>query len=273
MMSPADPRSLEPIADWPVEVAAAAVRRADGATDRFGDPTRVFELASITKLMTAMAVLVSHEEGTLDLDEPATDAGASVADLLAHAAGIAPDEPVQFCAPRTRRVYSTAGYEIVADRLAGAAAMSFSDYLGEAVLEPLAMSATELRGSPGAGARSTVDDLLRLAEAWRTSALLDSSTRRRATAAHLPDLDGVLPGYGGRRPNPWGLGPEIRGHKSPHWTAPTNSAATFGHFGQAGTMMWIDPVADIVLVALTDRPFGPWAVDAWPRLAATVLAG
>jgi CubicO group peptidase (beta-lactamase class C family) len=51
-----------------------------------------------------------------------------------------------------------------------------------------------------------------------------------------------------------------------------NSPGTFGHFGGAGTFMWVDPVADIALVALTDRDFGPWALDVWPSLSDAVLA-
>ena len=31
--------------------------------------------------------------------------------------------------------------------------------------------------------------------------------------------------------------------KSPHWTGSHNSPQTYGHFGQGGTMLWIDPVA------------------------------
>jgi CubicO group peptidase (beta-lactamase class C family) len=87
-----------------------------------------------------------------------------------------------------------------------------------------------------------------------------------------PGLRGVLPGFGSQNPNDWGLGFEIRGSKEPHWTGTTNSPATFGHFGQSGTMFWIDPAAQLGLVALTDRSFGPWAADAWPRLSDAVLA-
>jgi hypothetical protein len=39
-------------------------------------------------------------------------------------------------------------------------------------------------------------------------------------------------------------------------------------------MMWVDPVADIALVALTDRPFDDWAHEAlsrWPELSDEVL--
>ena len=87
-----------------------------------------------------------------------------------------------------------------------------------------------------------------------------------------PGLRGVLPGFGSQNPNDWGLGFEIRGAKHPHWTGSANSPATFGHFGQSGTMLWIDPAAGIALVALADRDFGPWAAAAWPALADAVLA-
>jgi CubicO group peptidase (beta-lactamase class C family) len=51
-----------------------------------------------------------------------------------------------------------------------------------------------------------------------------------------------------------------------------NSPTTFGHFGGTGTFLWIDPVAELGLVVLTDRDFGSWALDAWPRLSDEVLA-
>jgi CubicO group peptidase (beta-lactamase class C family) len=53
---------------------------------------------------------------------------------------------------------------------------------------------------------------------------------------------------------------------------PHNSPATFGHFGGAGTFLWVDPVAELALVALTDREFGPWTLQAWPRLSDELLA-
>ena len=66
-------------------------------------------------------------------------------------------------------------------------------------------------------------------------------------------------------------------HASWHRPPPTklrNDAATYGHFGGAGTMMWTDPAADVSLVALTDRPFDQWSGDAlrhWPELSDAVL--
>ncbi len=92
-----------------------------------------------------------------------------------------------------------------------------------------------------------------------------------ATSVQFPGLDGVLPGFGRQRPNDWGLGFEIRDGKSPHWTGAANSARTYGHFGQSGTFLWVDPDAETALVVLTDRPFGEWAHAVMPALSDEVL--
>ena len=92
-----------------------------------------------------------------------------------------------------------------------------------------------------------------------------------ASTVAFPGLSGVLPGFGRQQDNDWGLGCEIRDHKSPHWTSPDNSERTFGHFGQSGSFLWVDPVADLACVSLSDTAFGPWAADVWPRLSTAVL--
>jgi len=264
-------RALDQIDHWPA-AAAAAVVLPDGSIARKGETGAVFRLASVTKLATAMAVLVGHEEGSLSLDDTDPHTGATVADLLAHCSGLGPDSSAVVQEPQRRRVYSTRAYDLVADLLAERSGLSFTEYLRLSVVEPMAMHRFELRGSPGADGFGSVDDLIGLARAWREPVLVHDSTLERARTPHLPELDGVLPGFGRQRPNPWGLGPEIRGAKSPHWTAAGNHPFTYGHFGQAGTMMWIDPAAGITLIALCDTPFGPWAIDAWPALSAAVLA-
>jgi len=256
--------------EWPVRNVSAAVIRSGSVTTR-GDIEHPFRLASITKLMTSLAVLVACEEGTTTLDTVVTASGATVSDLLCHAGGIAPDQPAVIAAPRTRRSYSTASFGLLAGHIAARSGIEFGVYLSEAVLEPAGMTSTSLQGSPGAGAVGTVSDLIRLAECWRSPGLVSADTLALATTIQLPDLDGVLPGFGRQAPNPWGLGPEIRGSKSPHWTSPHNSESTFGHFGSSGTMIWIDPAADTVLIALADRDFGPWAEKAWPKLSTTAL--
>ena len=258
------------IGQWPSS-ASVVVLRGNDVVATAGDIDHPFALASLTKLISAMAVLVAHEEGTVDLDEPATPAGATVGDLLAHAGGVAPDDRSPLSAPRTRRIYSTAAYDTVADLVASRAAMPFWDYVHEAVHEPLGMVTHDLAGSAGAGATGSTGDLVELVSAWRTPRLIAQHTLDRSRTPHLPGLDGVLPGYGRQSPNPWGLGPEIKGPKAPHWTSPLNNEQTFGHFGQSGTMLWIDPQLDLSVISLCTTPFGPWAIDAWPALSTSVI--
>ena len=35
--------------------------------------------------------------------------------------------------------------------------------------------------------------------------------------------------------------------------------------------MWVDPATEVALVVITDREFGPWALDVWPALSDAVL--
>ncbi len=265
-------RSLELIDTWPVSTAAAAVVTADGRTFSHGPAARPFPLASVTKPLAAYAVLIAVEEGATELDEPAGPPGSTVRHLLAHASGLAFDEHRVMAEPGTRRLYSNAGFEVLGDHVAKATGMPFAEYLRQAVLDPLGMADTGLPGSPAKDGVSTSADLSRFAAELLAPRLLAPQTLAEATAVVFPGLSGVLPGFGHQRPNDWGLGFSLRGHKSPHWTGASSSPGTFGHFGQSGTFLWVDPAVRAACVALTDRAFGPWAAEAWPVFTDAVLA-
>lgn len=253
--------------------AAAAVVGVDGIVAAVGDVHREFELASVTKLLFATAVLVASEERCLDLDDAAGPPGATVRHLLAHASGLPFEGTSPLVAPGRRRIYSNRGYEVLGAFLADRSGFPPQDYLREAVVAPLQMTATALHGSPAYAATSTVADLALLArELLVPGTVVAPATVAAARTVQFPGLRGVVPGYGMQADDAWGLGPEIRGTKQPHWTGARNSPATFGHFGRAGTFVWVDPVAARALVCLTDREFGDWAKAAWPRLADDVLA-
>lgn len=262
---------LDLVATWPVPTAAAGVVGPDGDRTTTGPLDHRFAWASVTKLLTALAALVAVEEGTIALDEPAGPPGATVRHLLSHAAGYPFDAAEPLTPPGTKRIYSNTGYEVLADHLTDAAGLPFATYLHEAVLAPLGMDDTTLDGSPAAGATGPLADLLRLAEEWRRPTLVDTGTVAEATTVQFPGLAGIVPGFGRYDPNDWGLGPELKGSKHPHWTSWRNSPGTFGHFGAAGGFVWVDPEADVALAVLTDRAFGSWAADAWPKLADAVL--
>lgn len=260
----------EELRTWPVPSPAAAVLRGPDDVWSHG-PEQPYAWASVTKVLTALATLDAVWEGRVDLDEPAGPPGATVRHLLAHASGLAADSDRVLAPPGRRRIYSNRGFEVLGELLVQRTGGPFATLLRDRVLDPLGMDGTACDGSPARDARGPVSDLVRLAREllhprhWPTERL----SAARSTA--YPGLAGILPGFGRQQPNDWGLGPEVRGHKDPHWTSPFNSPQTFGHFGQAGSFLWVDPVNDVAAVAATDTPFGPWSAEAWPRFSTRVL--
>jgi CubicO group peptidase (beta-lactamase class C family) len=264
-------RALRQIDEWHAPHAAVAIVRADGVVAKHGTLEHEFRWASVTKLVTAYATLVAAEEGTIDLDEAAGPAGSTVSHLLAHASGLPFDGAAPIAQPGRRRIYSNTGFEQLAAAVAGQAEMPFAEYLAAGVLQPLGMNA-ELRGSPAADLHGTLDALGRFASELLDPTLVARETLEEAMSVQFPGLVGVLPDWGRYDPLDWGLGFELRDEKSPHWTGTRNSSRTAGHFGGSGTFLWVDPDAALALACLTDREFGAWAKEAWPRLSDAVLA-
>jgi CubicO group peptidase (beta-lactamase class C family) len=266
--------ALDVLTEWPVTNAAAAVVGPGGVLASHGDVDRRFALASVTKLLVARAAQVAVEEGAVDLDTPAGPPGSTVRHLLAHTSGLSMRSPDVVAEPGKRRIYSNEGFGVLAAALEEASEIPFDRYLGEAVFEPLGMGASALNGgaaAAGFGGESSVADLSLFAAELLRPVLVSAPMHADAVEVQFPGLAGVLPGYGVQRPNDWGLGFELRDGKSPHWTGSRNSAATFGHFGQSGTFIWVDPAADLGLVVLTDRDFGDWAHPLWPAISDGVL--
>lgn len=255
---------------FPVEHFGAAV------IDRFGvhlhgDTSRSQRIASVSKPLAAWAVLVAVEEGSVSLDDPVGQEGCTLRHLLSHAGGYPFDgaEPVDRSG--ARRIYSNTGYDMVAAHVADRTGIAFDEYLDEAVFAPLGMDHSELLGSCATDVHSTVDDLVLFAGEMCRPSLVSRDTYIEAVTPQFAGIDGIVPGIGPMSPCPWGLGPEIRGHKHPHWTSPENSAATFGHFGGIGTFLWYDPVVDTACVLLAEREFDEWGMEHWPAFNSAVL--
>jgi CubicO group peptidase (beta-lactamase class C family) len=257
--------------EWPAENVAVSVLSGEGERGRRGDPSRVFRWASLTKLVVALAALVAAEEGTVDLDEPAGPPGSTIRHLLAHASGLPFEAGPPIAKPATRRIYSNAGFEVVAETIAEQAEMPFAEYLQQAVLEPLGMTAS-LRGSPAAGLDGTLEDLVALARELLAPTLVAPETFAEATSAQFPGLAGVIPDMGRFDPNDWGLGFELKDAKQPHFSGTLTSPRTFGHWGGSGTFVWVDPERSLALGVLTDLEFGDWAKEAWPPFSDAIMA-
>jgi CubicO group peptidase (beta-lactamase class C family) len=262
--------ALHQIEDWDVPFAAAGVIGADGPSVTCGDTKRAVRLASVSKPVTALAVLVAAEEGVVDLDEPAGPAPSTVRHLLAHASGL-PFEGKEPIAPAgRRRIYSNEGFRVLGEHLALRAEMPFADYVQAAVVEPLGLG-LDPRGHPGSGMHASLADVLALARELLDPRLVAPETHAEMVRVQFPGLDGVLPDFGRFSPLDWGLGVELKGAKEPHWSGALTSPRTFGHFGGSGTFLWVDPDRCLACAALTTREFGDWAKTAWPRLSDAVL--
>ena len=262
---------LEAVDGWGAPTVAIAVVDAGGLVASRGPLDAPLPWASVTKPVTACAVLVAAERGIVSLDEPAGPPGATVRHLLAHASGLAPDQPTAMSAPGRTRIYSNAGFDLLGELVAERAGAPFAEVVRDWVLEPLAMAALEPRRAAVGGPRRVVPGPRGTGRELLAPRVLPAGLVATASTVAFPGLRGVLPGFGLQDPCDWGLGFEIRGSKSPHWTGSANSPATFGHFGRSGTFLWVDPVAGLALACLTDRPFGSWAGDAWPALSDAVL--
>ena len=289
--------------DFPVAMIASELT-VDGRVRTLveaGQIDEVFPFASVTKPIVAWSALVAVERGLLDLDAPAgagtahnaagagtahnavgagtasgsTRAmlpGATVRHLLAHASGIAFDSDAVLAAPGTRRIYSNRGIEILGERLQEATATPLERWVETTVLEPLGMSSVLVPGSPAHSGEGTARDLAVFAGELAAPRLISASLAAEATSVVFPGLDGVLPGYGRQAPNDFGLGVEVRGHKHPHWTGRAGSPTTFGHFGQSGSFIWVDPEARRQAVFLGERRFAAVHKDIWPDLCDQILA-
>jgi CubicO group peptidase (beta-lactamase class C family) len=250
---------------------AAAVVDPTGIVASHGDLDRPFRWASPTKLVTGLAVLRAVEDGRIDLDEPAGPPGATVRHLLAHASGLPFEGDAILARPGTRRIYSNPAFDLLGALVAERDGSTIADALRRRVLDRLGMAATTLVERPSQGLDGPLKDLAVLAGELLRPTLLPAARFTEATTVVFPGLPGVLPGVGRFDPLDWGLAFELRDGKDPHWTGSRNSPATFGHFGGAGTFIWVDPVLDRALVCLTDREYGPWALEAWPAFSDAVI--
>lgn len=256
-----------------------------------GDVARVFPLASVTKIITSLATLREVERGATSLAEvvgrapargsaelPARGTGEvgapyTVAHLLSHSSGLAAegDGTAFRDQPGRRRIYSNQGFDVLGHFMEQKTGERTSRWIDREVVAPLGLQSTTVPRSPARSGFGSALDLSVLVEELLQPQLLGSRASRAFTSVALPGLRGILPGYGMQRNNDWGLGVEIKGHKSPHWTPPSASPSTFGHFGMSGSFLWVDPTRDVGAVFLGAEPFGDWHKKNWPLLGEQIL--
>lgn len=195
--------------------------------------------------------------------------------------------------PLTRVLYSNIGYGLLAVLVQNVTRRSFRANLQSLVLDPLGVegylgdqlprspmriadvrsrhAGTELepfnslhwraKALPWAGLITTAGGALALIRAFAGYPHDFLSETLRAEATH-DQTKGLPGGYGGRfeySVSPWGLGPDIRDNKTPHWAPAHSSHRTFGHAGASGAVVWYDPDAELAWCILGTRT----ADNAW----------
>lgn len=235
------------------------------------DSGRNYRWASVTKLLTALTVLSAVDDGTVSLSDAAGPSGSTLLHLLSHASGVGFSDDRVRSPAAARRIYSNYGIDLAAEHVTARTGKDFAEEMRIRVLKPLGMHETALKGRPSKGCEGTITDLALLAGELLDPTILPESSIRALSSIAYPGLAGFLPGFGHQMENSWGAGAEVRGRKSPHWTSPDNSPTTFGHFGMAGSFLWVDREAGLACAALSTVDFGEWAPAAWPATSTAVL--
>ncbi len=249
--------------------------------------------------------LLCHTSGLpLDLPEGRARYGPGLDWPARRAAALATDLE----APPGKRVqYSNVGYSLLAALVERQTGMEFAKALQRLVLQPLQVEAwlgqeparpparlagvrSEHTGTalepynspfwrslalPYGGLLTTAEGALRLARAYfdQPGGLLSAALRGEAVADQTNGLGG------GMAPPllwpvcPWGLGPELRDAKAPHWAPAQASPASFGHAGASGCVAWVDPEHSLSWAILgTTTADNGWLVRSGPAIAAALLA-
>ncbi|MBM7824236.1 CubicO group peptidase (beta-lactamase class C family) [Arcanobacterium pluranimalium] len=248
------------------ESARGAAGGSVACTLLVGDPDEVFPLASVTKPIAAYAVLVAVERGLVDLDADAGPAGSTVRHLLAHASGLPAEAGEAIAKPGQRRIYSNYGFDVLAQAIESLVGMPIQEWIRESVLDPLEMDTAEIAGSIAHSGRASADSLARFVLELMNPQLISHELLTEAVQVQFGGIAGIVPGYGRHGDNCWGLGFELRGEKSPHWLGGNFSPATFGHFGQSGSFIWVDPQVNKAGLFLGAQNFGDEHIKYWPGL-------
>jgi CubicO group peptidase (beta-lactamase class C family) len=208
--------------------------------------------------------------------------------------------------PATRVQYSNVGYGLLALVVEQCAGTDFAQALARLVLDPLGVEAylgsepprapavvADVRSShsggelepfnsafwrglafPWGGLVSTLDGALGILRAFqgRPADFLLPATRAAAIRSHTGGLGGGFVPPLIWSPCPWGLGPDIRGEKEPHWAPAAAGPDSFGHSGASGALAWAAPTAGVAWVILGARTAdNGWLLRRGPAIGAAVL--
>lgn len=117
------------------------------------------------------------------------------------------------------------------------------------------------RGAPAGGLFATVRGIVPFLRAFLQQGVAQGRPwlRRETVAAMMrPQVSGIPGRVGVLYEWPaveWGLGWDVKGSKTPHWSGTLTSPQTISHEGYAGTLVWADPTRELLCVIFTNHTF------------------
>ena len=204
------------------------------SSGRGGDLDEVRPWASVSKMAVALAFGVEVDWELHRLDDRASDRAVRPSpNLLSHSSGLGleEDDPV---GRRRRPSASTRTTASTSPSQAILGENSAEKWLADRVFTPFGMSTR--RASRVAPSSGVVGSTERPALDWRWRGFartrISTATRDRVITPYVPQLDGIVPGFGRFSPVSVGTRSRDSGEKH-HWMGDW-PAASFGHFGQSG---------------------------------------
>ena len=251
----------------------------------YGNTQDVYELASVTKIITALTMSELVESGFIDFHDkvenvPYMKGDIELIDLLSHTSGLALNGELDQVKPRSKRVYSNLGFEtidiFIKNKLYNEHNYScvkdiFNDGFSQ-ILKEDSKNNIEYYGSSAWGAKANIYALISLARQMRKPTFLSEKMHARMQEIYLPELRGVVPGWGNYNHCSFGIGYEIKNDKTKHWMGSIASPKTFGHYGHAGVFIMHDPTINVSIIALGHKQFDKWAVELWPGYVDEILS-
>lgn len=113
------------------------------------------------------------------------------------------------------------------------------------------------------GYYGSAQDVLRFAASFLPELVspLSPETRREMTTDQTGGVPGGVNSAGVRwEHGSWGLGWEVKGEKQRHWAGTLTSTRTWCHWGQSGTLVWVDPERQLGLAVFGNKT----VANAWP---------
>jgi beta-lactamase class C len=209
--------------------------------------------------------------------------------------------------PDTRVQYSNVGYGLLAQVVEARTGQEFAVALNDLVLGPLGIEGylggdlprapavvADVRGRhrggeiepfnstfwrdlalPWAGFVTTAAGALAVVQAFRPQpdGFLSDQVRAEAVRSHTGDLPGGFAEPLMWERCAWGLGPEVRGDKSPHWVPAQAGADSYGHSGASGALAWFAPARGVAWAILGARTAdNGWLLRRSAVISAAILA-